>query len=182
MTGANKGIGKAVVTELCKKFDGDVILTSRDVGRGRAAVEELNKQGLHPKYHQLDIDDEASVLKFRDFLQENYGGLDVLVNNAGILFPWKGGPNQLFAEQARNTVNTNFFGTRRVSNILFPLLRPHARVVNFSSMLGHLIMIRGQDQAADDLRAKLGSTELTEEELVDIMQQFVEYSILNLPK
>ena len=175
MTGANKGIGKAVVTELCKKFDGDVILTSRDVGRGRAAVEELNKQGLHPKYHQLDIDDEASVLKFRDFLKENYGGLDVLVNNAGILIPWTaGGSDELFAEQAEQTVNTNFFGTRRVSNLLFPLLRPHARVVNFSSMLGHLIMINGQDQAAVDLRAKLASTELTEDELVKIMQQFVE--------
>ena len=174
MTGANKGIGKAIVTELCGKFDGDVILTSRDVGRGKAAVEDLNKKGCHPKYHQLDIDDEASVLTFRDYLKDNYGGLDVLVNNAGILIPWKGGSNEQFAEDARKTVNTNFFGTRRVSNILFPLLRPHARVVNLSSMLGHLIMINGKDQAAVDLRAKLASPELTEDELVEIMNQFVE--------
>ena len=174
MTGANKGIGKAIVTELCGKFDGDVILTSRDVGRGKAAVEDLNKKGCHPKYHQLDIDDEASALAFRDFLQENYGGLDVLVNNAGIFIQLNGGSDEQFAEDTRQTVSTNFFGTRRVSNILFPLLRPHARVVNLSSALGHLIMIDGQDQAAVDLRAKLGSPELTDAELVKIMNQFVE--------
>ena len=96
------------------------------------------------------------------------------MNNAGIFVRWEGGSDELFGEKAEQTVKTNFFGTRRVSNILFPLLRPHARVVNFSSMLGHLIMIKGQDQAAIDLRAKLASTELTEDELVKIMQQFVE--------
>jgi carbonyl reductase 1 len=98
----------------------------------------------------------------------------VLVNNAGILIPWKGGSDEQFAEDARKTVNTNFFGTRRTSNILFPLLRPHARVVNLSSMLGHLIMINGKEQAAVDLRAKLASPELTDDQLVKIMNQFVE--------
>ena len=174
MTGSNKGIGTAVVKELCKKFDGDVFLTSRDVGRGTATVEELTKQGFNPKFHWLDIDDEASVLKFRDFLKETYGGLDVLVNNAAILIPWRGGSVELFAEHASKTLDTNFFNTLRTCNILFPILRPHARVVNLTSMLGHLIMIKGQDQAAADLRAKLASDELTTDELVKIMKNFVE--------
>lgn len=43
MTGGNKGIGFAVVKEMCKKFDGIVYLTARDEGRGQAAVEELKK-------------------------------------------------------------------------------------------------------------------------------------------
>jgi carbonyl reductase 1 len=175
VTGANRGIGNAIVKELCDKFDGDVILTSRDVARGLAAVEELNKKGCFPKYHQLDIDDETSILAIRDYLKENYGGLDVLVNNAGIFIPWTADvSDELFAEQASQTVNTNFFGTRRNSNILFPLLRPHARVVNLSSVLGHLIMIDGQSKAAVDLRAKLASNELTDDQLVEIMRQFLE--------
>ena len=38
------------------------------------------------KYHQLDITDDQSVHKLKDHLQHEYGGLDVLVNNAGIAF------------------------------------------------------------------------------------------------
>ena len=174
MTGSNKGIGTAVVKELCSHFDGDVFLTSRYVGRGTATVEELNKQGFKPKYHQLDIDDEASVLKFRDFLKETYGGLDVLVNNAAILIPWRGGSIELFGEHAKKTLDTNFFNTLRTCNILFPILRPHARVVNLTSMLGHLIMIKGQDEAAVALKTKLASDNLAEDELVKLMQNFVE--------
>ncbi len=173
MTGSNKGIGTAVVKELCKKFDGDVFLTSRDVGRGTATVEELTKQGFNPKFHRLDIDDEASVLKFRDFLKENYGGLDVLVNNAAISIPWRGGSVELFAEHASKTLDTNFFNTLRTCNILFPILRPHARVVNLSSMLGHLTRIAGQDAAAIKLKSQLASSTLTMDELVQIMQSYV---------
>ena len=65
---------------------GHVYLTSRDEGRGKAAVEELKKLGFHPHYHQFDIDDESSVIRMKDHLLYTYGGLDVLVNNAGIAF------------------------------------------------------------------------------------------------
>jgi len=50
------------------------------------AVSELKKQGLNPKFYQLDINDDNSVNTFRDYLQNTYGGLDVLVNNAAIMF------------------------------------------------------------------------------------------------
>lgn len=150
-------------------------LTSRNEERGIAAVEELKKLGLEPKYHQLDINDESSVLRLRDYLLNSYGGLDVLVNNAAILTPFRDShSNEDFAEQARNTMQTNFFDTHRLCNILFPILRPHARVVNLSSMLGHLTQITGQDSAAVELRAKLSSDNLTYEELHKLMQSFVE--------
>lgn len=86
VTGSNKGIGLAVVRAMCKQFPGDVYLTARDVGRGTAAVESLKAEGLHPLFHQLDITDSASVRVAQDFLKEKYGGLDVLINNAGIAF------------------------------------------------------------------------------------------------
>ena len=59
---------------------------ARDVGRGQAAVEELKKEGLNPKFHLLDLEDNATIQKLAAFLQENYGGLDLLVNNAGIAY------------------------------------------------------------------------------------------------
>jgi len=86
VTGGNKGIGFAIVKALCQQYDGNVYLTARDTTRGLNAVGELKKQGLKPKFHQLDVDDDNSVNTFRDYLRNTYGGLDVLVNNAAIAF------------------------------------------------------------------------------------------------
>ena len=86
MTGSNKGIGFAIVRGLCKQFAGDVYLTARDEGRGRAAVASLEAEGLSPKFHQLDITSQQSVDALKKFVLEKYGGIDVLVNNAGIIF------------------------------------------------------------------------------------------------
>ncbi|KAL1437126.1 hypothetical protein MTO96_049117 [Rhipicephalus appendiculatus] len=130
VTGSNKGIGFSIVKFLCQQFEGDVFLTARDEKRGKEAVAELNKQLLRPKFHQLDIDDIESIRRFRDFLKSEYGGLDVLVNNAGIAY--KQNSTAPVAEQAEVTVKTNFFGTLNVCKEFFPLLRPHARVVNSS--------------------------------------------------
>ena len=87
VTGSNKGIGLAIVRSLCKKFDGDVVLTSRDEGRGNEAVAELKeKEGLNPVYHQLDITSRDSIEGLVTFIGDKYGGLDVLINNAGIAY------------------------------------------------------------------------------------------------
>lgn len=167
VTGGNKGIGLSIVKFLCQQFDGDVFLTARDEKRGNAAVSELGKQLLRPKFHQLDVDDLESIRKFRDFLKSTYGGLDVLVNNAGIAY--KHNSTAPFGEQAEVTVKTNFFGLLNVCKELFPLLRPHARVVNLSSMCGMLQRIPGEE-----LKKKLNNPKITLEELCSLMEQFVQ--------
>ncbi|XP_027528982.1 carbonyl reductase [NADPH] 1-like, partial [Neopelma chrysocephalum] len=86
-----KGIGLAIVRALCKQFPGDVYLTARDPGRGQEAVAKLQQEGLRALFHQLDIDDLQSIRALRDFLKEKYGGLNVLVNNAGIAFKGRKG-------------------------------------------------------------------------------------------
>ena len=163
----------AIIKELCAKVDGDVYLTSRDEKRGKTAIEELKNLGFEPHYHQLDIDDESSVVKFRDYLKETYGGLDVLVNNAAIAF--KNAATEPFGEQAAITLRTNFFNTLRECQILFPILRPHARVVNLSSYAGHLTKIAGQEPEASLLRRQLASSDLTTEQLSRMMKEFVKY-------
>jgi carbonyl reductase 1 len=70
--------------------------------------------------------------------------------------------------QAENTLHVNFFSLLNTCHVLFPLLRPHARVVNLSSSEGHLKKIPGES-----LRNKLSSSTLTEEQLTDLMKQFV---------
>uniref|UniRef100_A0A452QFJ7 Carbonyl reductase 1 n=1 Tax=Ursus americanus TaxID=9643 RepID=A0A452QFJ7_URSAM len=121
VTGANKGIGFAIVQQLCRQFPGDVVLTARDEARGRAAVQQLQAEGLSPRFHQLDIDDLQSIQVLRDFLRKEYGGLDVLVNNAAIVFK-PADPTPLHI-QAEVTMKTNFFGTRAVCTELLPLMK-----------------------------------------------------------
>lgn len=49
-------------------------------------MKDLEKEGLKPKYHQLDVEDQNSITALKDFFLKEYGGLDVLVNNAGIAY------------------------------------------------------------------------------------------------
>lgn len=75
VTGGNKGIGLAIVRSMCKKFDGDVVLTARDESRGQDAVKQLQGEGLDPKFHQLDIASRDSISKVKEFLTAHYGGI-----------------------------------------------------------------------------------------------------------
>jgi carbonyl reductase 1 len=61
-------------------------LSARDEARGKEAIAKLESEGLHPKFHQLDINDADSIERLRNFLLDKYGGLDLLVNNAGIAY------------------------------------------------------------------------------------------------
>ena len=104
VTGSNQGIGLQIVRELCKKFDGSVLLagtclfktvqtssmgvvsTARSLQRGEEARRVLESEGLRPSLLHLDVDSQQSIQQARDLVKEKYGRLDVLVNNAGVSF------------------------------------------------------------------------------------------------
>lgn len=167
VTGGNKGIGLAIVSALCREFDGDVILTARDPKRGESACASLAEQGLAARFHQLDITDDVSIAQITAFLRASYDGLDILVNNAGIAFQM--GSDADLAEKARVTMETNFFGTRKVCVALFPLLRPSGRVVNVASALGRLNRIKNEDMRS----GQLSSPDLSEDDLVALANSYI---------
>lgn len=169
VTGANKGIGLAIVKGLCKAgFAGDILLTARNEKLGQDAVSALHAEGCKKVvFHQLDICDQGSCLKLRKFLEENYGGVDVLINNAGIAF--RQAATEPFGEQAEVTMRTNFWGTLWVCHALLPILRPNARVVNVSSFVSK----KSLDQCSPELQAKFRSADMSEEELCLLMGEFV---------
>lgn len=74
-----------------------------------------------------------------------------------------------FSVQATETIRVNYFGTLRVCEALFPLLRPNAKVVNVSSSAGHLLRI-----PSERLRSQLSSLSLDIPRLNQLMQQFVQ--------
>uniref|UniRef100_G1LFP4 Carbonyl reductase (NADPH) n=1 Tax=Ailuropoda melanoleuca TaxID=9646 RepID=G1LFP4_AILME len=168
VTGANKGIGLAIVQQLCRQFSGDVVLTAQDEAEGQAAVKQLQAEGLSPRFHWLDIDDLQSIRVLREFLRKEYGGLDVLVNNAGIALK-HGDPTPLHI-QAEVTMKTNFFGTRAVCTELLPLMKPQGRVVNVSSIMSFAAL----KSCSPELQQKFLNETITEEELGVLMKKFVD--------
>lgn len=167
VTGSNKGIGFAIVRGLCKRFNGVVYLTSRDVERGKQAVADLNKENLHPNYHQLDVTDRKSVEVFRDYIKSKYDGIDVLVNNAAIAF--KNNATEPVAVQAEQTLFVNYFSLVSTCEILLPIVKNGGRVVNLSSSCGHLSLI-----PSEDLRRKFRDPTLTVTELSQLMQDYID--------
>lgn len=139
VTGANKGIG----FEICKQLASnniDVILTARNDENGKKAEAELISQGLNVKYHQLDVIDENSIKKLANFIEKNYGKLDILINNAGIFKDYEGGVLSGDINNIKETLDTNFYGALLVSRYLVPLMQKqnYGRVVNISSGMGQL--------------------------------------------
>ncbi|CAH4023489.1 unnamed protein product [Pieris brassicae] len=141
VTGANKGIGLAVVKGLCNRFRGTVYLTSRDEESGLKAVETLQELGLTPTFHKLDVSDEYSVKEFSDFIKNKHGRFDVLINNAAIL-EWE----QVYPsyEAAKRNIDVNYRSLLLIEQFLYPLLRDGARVVNISSACGHLSNLKNK--------------------------------------
>ena len=166
VTGSNKGIGYATVKGLADKFNGDVYLTARNPELGMAAVAELLETGRKVHFHQLDITDPVSIRRLKEFMLERYKGIDVLVNNAGIAF--KVASTEPLGVQAEVTLKTNYWAVKNTCDLLFPILKPGARVVNVSSSRGSLTKIPGQE-----LKNKLGSDGLTISELDDLVTDFV---------
>lgn len=138
----------------------------RNEENGRRAVAKLEEEGLKPKFHQLDIDSAESIENLRKYIVNTYGGLDILINNAAIAY--KFASTAPFLEQATNTIKTNFTGTLNISRALIPLVRPHGRIVNVSSMASRL------QQVSVDFQKRFSDPSLTEAELVGLMQQFVD--------
>ncbi|XP_052816343.1 carbonyl reductase [NADPH] 1-like, partial [Mya arenaria] len=130
-------------------------------------IKQLNGEGLQPRFHQLDITDKASIDRIGQFLKSTYGGLDILVNNAGIIF--KATATEPFKVQAEVNLATNFWGTLNVCNTLFPLLRPHPRVVNISSMGSQMIA----KKCSTELQKKFTDPDLTMANLEQLMNEFV---------
>ena len=141
VTGANKGIGLEIARQLAQ-VGVHVILGARDAGRAAEAVSDLAAQGLKAQSVAIDLNDQASITSAAQALASQYGRLDILINNAGIVDAADGPPSTASVDAARRIMATNFLGTLAVTQAMLPLLRKAAaaRIVNLSSSLGSLTL------------------------------------------
>ena len=139
VTGANKGIGKEIARQLGQQ-EMTVLIGARDMQRGLEAAAELKKQGIDAHALLIDVADEQSVENAAVGVKSEYGGLDVLVNNAGVALDNQAAASATPLDILKRTYDTNVFGPFAVTKAFLPMLRESSagRIVNMSSGLGSL--------------------------------------------
>ena len=132
ITGANKGLGREAARRLLE-LGHDVWVAARDPGRGAEAASALGA-----RFVALDVTDDASVHAAAEHVA-GAGGLDVLVNNAGIVGR-RAPVAETTAGDVRAVFETNVLGVVRVTGAFLPLLArsPNPVIVNVSSGMGSL--------------------------------------------
>lgn len=179
VTGGNKGIGKEIVRRIGTEPDFKAIIACQDVELGKQAVEDLIYNGEYACDAEvlpipLDLTDTQSITDAANWIEKEYGTIDVLVNNAAICFndPTLYGKVEYtpFQDQAGITIQTNYFGTLEVTKSLMPLLKKSdsPRIINVASAAGRLTILRSR-QLVDAFT----SNELTVPQLSQMMEQFV---------
>lgn len=140
VTGSNSGIGLAVIKELAIKHNYHVLLGVRNTKAGEEITADLRKDGYHASVVELDLASEDSVNKAVEHIEVNYGYLDVLINNAGVMLDWHQGVTTW--DRFQKTFTTNIVGTGSLTVGLLPLLRKAKagppRIIFITSVMGSL--------------------------------------------
>ena len=139
VTGANKGIGREVASQLARKGF-HVFVAARNPDAGRKAADEIGKQSGKATFIEVDVTDNASVKAAAREFSKIADHLDVLVNNAGIMMDGDDAILEVSDNIFRRTIETNVLGALRTTRAFTPLLvkSKAPRVINVSSSGGQL--------------------------------------------
>ena len=140
VTGGNRGIGFESCRQLAQ-LGSKVLLGARDLNKGKSAAYQLNeKEGLDVKFYQLDVSDQNSISRVVKEVDKEFGKLDVLVNNAAILYDTWQKAIDADLEVVKDALRTNLFGPWRMSQAFIPMMKAnrYGRIVNVSSLAGSL--------------------------------------------
>jgi NAD(P)-dependent dehydrogenase (short-subunit alcohol dehydrogenase family) len=158
VTGANRGIGLEVARQLATRGF-TTILGARDLQKGEAAAGPLRQSGLKVIPVRLDVTEQRSIDDAKRLVETEFGKLDVLVNNAAVLYDtWQRAANASL-DTVREAFETNTLGAWRLSQAFIPLLRKsgRARIVNVSSESGSLTVMGGGTPAYSTSKAALNA-------------------------
>lgn len=139
VTGGNRGIGYELVKQLTLKGF-KVILASRDPEMGHEATQKLKESNLDVSFVVMDVDNQESIRQAAITVNERYGKLDVLINNAGVYLDENKKLVAMDPSILERTMATNFFGAYHVIRSFIPLMEKqgYGRIINVSSEYGAL--------------------------------------------
>ncbi|AKS30665.1 SDR family NAD(P)-dependent oxidoreductase [Mycolicibacterium goodii] len=138
VTGANTGLGLETAKALAAK-GAHVVLAVRNLQKGQGAVDWITRQvpNADLELQQLDLSSLASVRAAADELKRNHGRIDLLINNAGVMYT----PKQTTEDGFELQFGTNHLGHFALTGLLLEnlLAVPGSRVVTVSS-IGHRVL------------------------------------------
>ena len=147
VTGANKGIGFEMARQL-SEAGWKVLLGARSIERGEAAAFGLQNQGLDVEFLQIDMTNMESITQAASSIQADYSTLTLLVNNAGMPGAFSRSFSDTKEADLRNAFEVNFFGTFRLNQLLFPLIRKNeGTIVNVSTDMASLSFMQSSEYA-----------------------------------
>ena len=139
VTGANRGLGFETCRQLAR-LGLSVILSARDSTKGEAAVKQLIERGLDVIFYELDVSVQSHMGRIAHQIEQRFGRLDVLVNNAAILYDTWQSAVDADLDVVNQALTTNLFGPWKLSQTCIPLMKRnrYGRIVNVSSGAGSL--------------------------------------------
>ena len=137
ITGANKGIGFEVARRIARA-GWTVLAGARNEELGRQAAAKLQAEGLDVHFIHVDLNSRETAVTAAETIREQFGKLDLLINNAAIVSAGDGPPSKVDIEALETVMHTNFTGTVAVTQAMLPLLQSagKAQIINVSSGLG----------------------------------------------
>jgi NAD(P)-dependent dehydrogenase (short-subunit alcohol dehydrogenase family) len=139
VTGANRGLGFETCRQLAQ-LGLTVILSARDVTKGEAAAKQLIERGLDVIFYELDVSNQSDITRIIHQIEQRFGQLDVLINNAAILYDtWQSAVNADL-DVVNRALTTNLLRPWKLSQVCIPLMEKnnYGRIVNVSSGAGSL--------------------------------------------
>jgi NAD(P)-dependent dehydrogenase (short-subunit alcohol dehydrogenase family) len=150
ITGGDCGLGLQTAREL-GRLGVLVVLGCRDVERGSAAAAALRSEGIAAGSLRCDVTKPQDHRAVRDYFDQRYGRLDILINTTGILIeredcssaPPVNRTSAVSPEMLRQAFEANFFGPVALTRVLLPLIRksPAGRIVSLSSTVGSFALL-----------------------------------------
>ncbi|MGE7587783.1 SDR family oxidoreductase [Peribacillus sp. NPDC101480] len=137
VTGGNRGIGYELVKQLAlNSFK--VILASRDPEKGHESTQRLKDSNLDVSFLVMDVNNQESIHQAAITVNDQYGRLDVLINNAGVYLDESENLVTMDTSILEKTMATNFFGVYHVIRSFIPLMEKqgYGRIINVSSEYG----------------------------------------------
>lgn len=135
ITGGGRGLGKAVAIALANEGV-NIGISGRNEDHLKSTVEELKNIGVNATYAVFSVDNESEVITGIESLAKGLGGIDILINNAGI--GDFGKLNEMSTQVWEQVMKTNLFGVYYTAKAVYPYLKEKGQgdIINVASTAG----------------------------------------------
>jgi len=163
ITGASRGLGKAIALELARA-GATLALIGRDEAKLESTAAEARQCDAAARVFVTDVAQEAQVRELKQRIQELFGRVDILINNAGIML--RKPLVDCTLDEWRNVIDTNLTAAFLICNAFVPLMRRrmYGRIINITSTLSH-VALPGRSAYAASKAGLLGLTRVLALEL-----------------